>query len=474
VAVAVPSAAVISEAEGLQPRVTEAGVIIIAGALGALNQVTVLEVVAVLPHSSMAVNVLVCEELHEVVDTAPSLNVIVGVPQPSVAVAVPSAAVISEAEGLQPSDVAVPVAVITGGVRSLTQVTVLVVVALFPHPSTAVKVLVCEELHEVVDTAPSLNVIVVVPQPSVAVAVPNAAVISEAEGLQPSDVAVPVAVIDGGVRSAVHVTVLAAVAELPQPSDAVNVLVCDCEQLLVCTAPSVNVIIGVLQAAVAVAVPSAAVISEAEGLQPRVTEAGVIIIAGALGALSQVTVLVVVALLPQASIAVNVLVCEELHEVVDTAPSLNVIVGVPQPSVAVAVPSAAMISEAEGLQPSDVAVPVAVITGGVRSLTHVTVLVVVALFPHPSTAVKVLVCEDEHEVVDTAPSLNVIVVVPQPSVAVAVPNAAVISEAEGLQPSDVAVPVAVIDGGVRSAVHVTVLTAVALLPHPSTAVNVLV
>ena len=41
--------------------------------------------------------------------------------------------------------------------------------------------------------------------------------------------------------------------------------------------------VGVPQAAVAVAEPSAAVISEAEGLQPRVTKAGVIIIVGGLG-----------------------------------------------------------------------------------------------------------------------------------------------------------------------------------------------
>ena len=53
---------------------------------GQIVQVTVLVVVAVLPHSSIAVNVLVCEDEHEVVDTAPSLNVIVGVPQPSDAV----------------------------------------------------------------------------------------------------------------------------------------------------------------------------------------------------------------------------------------------------------------------------------------------------------------------------------------------------------------------------------------------------
>jgi hypothetical protein len=156
----------------------------------------------------------------------------------------------------------------------------------------------------------------------------------------------------GGVLSAVHVTVLAAVAELPQPSEAVNVLTCDLEHAVELTAPSVNVTIGVLQAAVAVAEPSAAVISEADGLHPRVTKAGVIIIVGALGALVQVTVLVTVAELPQASTAMNVLVCEEEQVVVDTDPSVNVIVGELQPSLAVAEPSAAVISDAIGLQPS--------------------------------------------------------------------------------------------------------------------------
>jgi len=111
------------------------------------------------------------------------------------------------------------------------------------------------------------------------------------------------------VLSLVHVTVLAAVVELPQPSEAVNVLTCDLKHPLLLMAPSVNVTIGVLQAAVAVAEPRAAVISEAAGLQPSVTVAGIIIIAGGLGALNQVTVLVIVAELPQASTAVNVLVC---------------------------------------------------------------------------------------------------------------------------------------------------------------------
>ena len=152
--------------------------------------------------------------------------------------------------------------------------------------------------------------------------------------------------------SLVHVTVLEAVAELPHPSEAINVLICEALHALVITGPSVNVTIGVLHAAVAVAEPSAAVISEAEGLQPRVTKAGVIIIVGGLGALNQVTVLDTVAELPHPSMAVNILVCEEEQVVVDTAPSVNITVGIPQPSVAVAEPSAAVISEAAGLQPS--------------------------------------------------------------------------------------------------------------------------
>ena len=156
----------------------------------------------------------------------------------------------------------------------------------------------------------------------------------------------------GAVLSLVHVTVLAAVTELPQPSEAVNVLIWDLKHPLVLIAPSLDVTIGVLQAAVAVAEPSAAVISEADGLHPRVTKAGVIIIVGGLGALSHVTVLATVAVLPQASIAENVLVCEEEQVVVDTTPSVNVTVGIPQPSVAVADPRAAVISEAAGLQPS--------------------------------------------------------------------------------------------------------------------------
>ena len=216
----------------------------------------------------------------------------------------------------------------------------------------ATKVLVCEAAHEVVETPPSVAETDAVLQPSVAVAVPSAALISEADGLQPRVVVVPPAVMDGPLRSRIHVTVAEAVAELPQPSEAVNVLVCDADHEVVTTGPSEAITDGVPQAAVAVAVPSAAFISEADGLQPRVATAPVIIIVGGLGALVQVTVLVMEAVLPQASTATNVLVSEALQEVVATVPSVEVILTVLHASVAVAVPSAAVISEVKGLQPS--------------------------------------------------------------------------------------------------------------------------
>jgi len=76
-----------------------------------------------------------------------------------------------------------------------------------------------------------------------------------------------------------------------------------------------------------------------------------------------------------------------------TAPSDEVIVGVPQASVAVAEPRAAFISAVVGLQPRTplAGVPVAVIVGGVTSLVHVAVLEAVAVLPQPSVAVHVLV-----------------------------------------------------------------------------------
>ena len=236
-------------------------------------------------------------------------------------------------------------------------------VAVLPQPSVAINVLVCDAEQEEVITAPSVNVMVGAEQPSLAVAVPSAASISVAVGLHPSVVTVLVAVTEGPFRSRIHVTVDEAVAELPQPSVAENVLVCEAEQEEVTTGPSVKLRAGTPQAAVAVAVPRAVLISEADGLHPSVVTLLMIVMVGGLGAFVQVTVDEAVAVLPHPSVAINVLVCDALHEVVDTVPSVNVMVGVEQPSLAVAVPSAALISEADGLQPSDGVAPVMVITG---------------------------------------------------------------------------------------------------------------
>ena len=59
--------------------------------------------VAVLPHPSSAVNILVCVRLHPLLCTGPSLWVIVGALHASLAIAPSSAIPISFAPGLQPS-----------------------------------------------------------------------------------------------------------------------------------------------------------------------------------------------------------------------------------------------------------------------------------------------------------------------------------------------------------------------------------
>jgi hypothetical protein len=72
--------------------------------------------------------------------------------------------------------------------------------------------LLCVTIQPAVVAAASEKVrLVTAPQPSVAVAVPNAALISAAVGLHASVLVVPVGVITGGVRSEVQVTVLEAV-----------------------------------------------------------------------------------------------------------------------------------------------------------------------------------------------------------------------------------------------------------------------
>jgi hypothetical protein len=178
---------------------------------------------------------------------------------------------------------------------------------------------------------------------------------------------------------------------LPQTSLAVNVLVWLREQLELLTDPSDGVTVGLLQASVAVAVPRAAFISLATGLHPRVNVVPPVVIVGPVWSAVHVTVREAVDVFPQASLAVNVLVWLREQLVPLTDPSVGVILGALQPSVAVAVPRAALMSLATGLQPSVVVVPpVAVMVGGVISC-DVTDRLQVEVLPHASLAVHVLV-----------------------------------------------------------------------------------
>ena len=139
----------------------------------------------------------------------------------------------------------------------------------------------------------------------------------------------------------------------------------------------------------------------------------------------------------------------------------------PHASVAVAVPNALLISAAVGLHPRLRFVPPTTADGGVRSLVHVTVLDAVDVLPHASFAVKVLVCVRTHPLLVTLPSLRVNVGPLQASLAVAVPNAALMSLAKGLHPMSAGVKSLMNTGGVTSAVHVAVLVVDDMFSHPS-------
>ena len=138
----------------------------------------------------------------------------------------------------------------------------------------------------------------------------------------------------------------------------------------------------------------------------------------------------------------------------------------PHASVAEAEPRAPFISPVVGLHPSVNEPPVAVMVGAVTSAVHVTVLEAVAVLPQLSIAVHVLVCDREQEVVTIEPSLGVNVEPPQLSVAVAMPSAALISLATGLQPKVDVVPEVII---VTAVIESTTLF---VLLHPYASVSV--
>src|SRR6266446_3598716 len=147
-----------------------------------------------------------------------------------------------------------------------------------------------------------------------------------------------------------------------------------------------------------------------------------------------------------------------------------------QLSLAVAVPSASSIVAELGLHPRVNVLPLAVITGAIKSSFHVTVrLTGVAELPHASDTFHVLVCERKHGSPVTAADEGIGGPTLQLSEAVAVPSAASIAADDGLQPMNAELFVGVITGAIKSSFHVTVtLTGVAVLPHASDTFHVLV
>jgi hypothetical protein len=132
--------------------------------------------------------------------------------------------------------------------------------------------------------------------------------------------------------------------------------------------------------------------------------------------------------LPHESVAVYVRICVLVQLFVDTAPSDEVILALPQSSVAVALPAA---GTPDGLHPSVESAGQKVNTGATESTVHVNTSVHVTVLPHASVAVYVLFCTRVHPLAITEPREFVIVGVPQLSVAVALPGA---GTPEGLHP----------------------------------------
>src|SRR5207342_1802424 len=413
------------------------------------STVIIWEAVAVLPQASVAVNVLVrVYSLAHAPLVVTSADVIVTAPQASLAVAVANDGVSGHS-----MVVAAGNALNTGGVLSSTVIT-WEAVAVLPQASVAVNVLVrVYSLAHAPLVVTSADVIVTAPQASLAVAVANDGVSGHS-----MVVAAGNALNTGGVLSSTVIT-WEAVAVLPQASVAVNVLV---RVYSLAHAPlvvtSADVIVTAPQASLAVAVANDGVSGHS-----MVVAAGNALNTG--GVLSSTVIIwEAVAVLPQASVAVNVLVrVYSLAHAPLVVTSADVIVTAPQASLAVAVAN-------DGVSGHSMVVAAgnALNTGGVLSSTVIT-WEAVAVLPQASVAVNVLVrvYSLAHAPL-VVTSADVIVTAPQASLAVAVANDGVSGHS-----MVVAAGNALNTGGVLSSTVIT-WEAVAVLPQASVAVNVLV
>jgi hypothetical protein len=355
-AVAVPSAASSWPAEGLQPAFNVVPVAVITGPCASFIQVTVFDAVDVLPHASVARQVLVLilphpeetrvVEISTAVKPVLQLSVTVGVPK-----AASNAGLFSGPLQITAGD---DVGVITGGPMSLINVIVCELVAVFPHASVTVQVFVVVKVQPAPGTSGPTVPAAIKPdeQLSVTVAAPKPALTCACVGLQITAVGEPNE-ITGAVTSLVKVTVCEAVPVLPQASVAVHVFVTDRVHPDPVSVPTVPVAVKpVLQLSVIPAtVPNAFAISVDVGLHITAV-AEFKVMTGAMLSNVHVTVLEIVDVLLHPSLAVKVLVCDLPQLVLCKAPSVNETVGVLHASVAVAEPSAAVIADEEGLHPN--------------------------------------------------------------------------------------------------------------------------
>src|SRR6187397_2711323 len=428
--------------------VAAAGIVVNTGAVLSSTVITC-DAVAVLPQASVAVNVLVTVySLAHVPGAEASLVVMFNVPQASLTIAVPKDGVSGH-----PIGSAAGIVVNTGAVLSSTVITC-DAVAVLPQASVAVNVLVrVYSLAQAPLVVTSADVMVTPPQASVAVAVANDGVSGHS-----MVVAAGNALNTGAVLSSTVIT-CDAVAVLPQASVAVNVLV---RVYSLAHAPlvvtSADVMVTPPQASVAVAVANDGVSGHS-----MVVAAGNALNTGAVLS-STVIVCDAVAVLPQASVAVNVLVrVYSLAHAPLVFTSTHVMVTAPEASLAVAVAK-------DGVSGHSMVVAAgnALNTGAVLSST-VIVCDAVAVLPQASVAVNVLVrvYSLAHAPL-VVTSADVMVTAPQASLAVAVAKDGVSGHS-----MLVAAGNALNTGAVLSST-VIVCDAVAVLPQASVAVNVLV
>src|SRR6185503_9556071 len=167
---------------------------------------------------------------------------------------------------------------------------------------------------------------------------------------------------------------------------------------------------------------------------------------------------------PHASVAINVLVrVYSLAQVPGAEASLLVMLTVPHASLAVGVPKLGVKGHS-----MVAATGTEVNTGAVLSVT-VIVCDAVAVLPHASVAINVLVrVYSLAQVPGALASVEVIDTVPHASLAVGVPNDGVSGH------SMVAATGTEVNTGAVLSVTVIVCDAVAVLPHASVAINVLV